>query len=214
VNETTMSETRDRAAGGPSVAGIVLAAGKSSRLGRPKQLLQLDGQPILDIVLANAGRSLLANVILVLGGDADRIAAAIDDHGQQLIINPDFAEGQSTSLHKGIAAIGESAAGAIVLLGDQPQVTPQIIDRLVAAFHESGSDIVQPVYGGSPGNPVIFRRTVFPELLAITGDRGARDVIQQKRDAVLRVPFPDLSVPLDVDTDEDYARLQAAWAYR
>ncbi len=117
--------------------------------------------------------------------------SAISEHGQQLIINPDFAEGQSTSLHKGIAAIGEAAAGAIVLLGDQPQVTPQIIDRLVTAFHASGSDIVQPVYSGTPGNPVIFRRTVFPELLKITGDRGARDVIQQKRDAVLRVPFPN-----------------------
>ena len=70
------------------------------------------------------------------------------------------------------------------------------------------------MYSGTPGNPVVFRRTVFPELLAITGDRGARDVIQQKRDAVLRVPFPDLSVPLDVDTDEDYARLQEVWAER
>lgn len=204
----------DPATGATPVAGIVLAAGQSRRLGRPKQLLHLDGRPILDIVLQSASRSRLAELYLVLGNEADRIAAAVGDYNQRVDINPNFAEGQSTSLRCGIAALDEGVAGAMVLLGDQPQVTADIIDRLLAAFTESGAEIVQPVYSGTPGNPVVFRRTVFPELLAITGDRGARDVILQKRDAVHRVPFPDLSVPLDVDTDEDYARLQAVWAKR
>jgi molybdenum cofactor cytidylyltransferase len=193
------------------VAGVVLAAGQSRRLGRPKQLLQLGGRPILDIVLQNASESLLASVHLVLGSEAERISAAVGDHGQQVVINPEYAQGQSTSLRSGIAALDKEIAGALVLLGDQPQVTPAVINRLIAAFAESRAEIVQPVYGGTPGNPVLFRRSVFPELRAITGDRGARDVIQQKRDAVHRIPFPDLSVPLDVDTVEDYARLKAAW---
>ena len=203
MNDPVSSESRERATGELPVAGIILAAGQSRRLGRPKQLLQLDSRPILEIVLDNARRSSLERVVLVLGSEADRIAAAIGDHGQQIVFNPDFADGQSTSLRHGIGAIGESAAGAIVLLGDQPQVTPEIINRLIAAFRESVADIVQPVYSGTPGNPVVFRRTVFPELLGITGDRGARDVIQQKRDAVLRVPIPGLPVQLEVDTDED-----------
>lgn len=212
MNSPSPSALTNPASGVAPVAGIVLAAGQSRRLGRPKQLLRLDGRPILDIVLQNASQSRLAELYLVLGNEADRIAAAIGDHGQRVVINPNFAEGQSTSLRSGIAALDADFAGAMVLLGDQPQVTVRIIDRLVSAFTESGAEIVQPVFSDTPGNPVVFRRTVFPELLAITGDRGARDVIKQKRDAVFRVPFPDLAVPLDVDTDEDYARLQAVWA--
>jgi molybdenum cofactor cytidylyltransferase len=200
--------------GNGGVAGIVLAAGQSRRLGRPKQLLELDGRPILDIVLQNASESLLTSVLLVLGSEADRISATVGNHGQQVVINPDYAQGQSTSLRRGIAALGNDVAGALVLLGDQPHVAPAVINRLIAAFADSGAEIVQPVYGGTPGNPVLFRRSAFPELLEITGDRGAREVIKQKRDAVHRVPFPDLSVPLDVDTDEDYRRLRAAWPER
>lgn len=214
LSDRNPSRTELDSFGATRVAGIVLAAGQSIRLGRPKQLLELDGRPLLDIVLQNASESLLTSVLLVLGNKADAIAAAVGDHGQRVVINPDFAQGQSTSLRSGISALDEDVAGVLVLLGDQPQVTPAIIDRLVSTFSDSGAEIVQPVYGGTPGNPVLFHRSLLPELIAISGDKGARDVIQQKRDAVHRVPFPDLSVPLDVDTDEDYARLQAAWSER
>lgn len=196
------------------VSGVVLAAGRSTRLGRPKQLLELDGRPILDIVLDHAFRSGLSEIILVLGSDADRIAAALGSHGQRIVINPDFAAGQSTSLRAGIAAVAAESSAAVILLGDQPQVTPDIIDALIATYDADDAEIVMPSYGGLPGNPVLFRRTVFPELLAITGDRGARDIIKARRDAVIHVPFPNLSPPLDVDTEADYAILRAAWASR
>lgn len=193
------------------VDGIILAAGASRRLGRPKQLLELDGRPILDIVVEHAKLSRLRNVYLVLGSNADRISAAISDHDQRTVVNHDYAAGQSTSLLAGILNLPRDTAAALVLLGDQPQVTPAIIDRLIAASETDDASIIMPSYGGTPGNPVLFRRAVFPALLAITGDRGARDVIKARRDSVTMVPFPDMSPPLDVDIDDDYATLQRAW---
>lgn len=194
------------------VDGIILAAGASRRLGRPKQLLELDGRRILDIVLHHAKLSRLRNIYLVLGSNADRISAAVSDHGQRTVVNHDFAAGQSTSLLAGMLCLPQDTAAALVLLGDQPQVTPTIIDRLIVASETDAASIIMPSYGGTPGNPVLFRRAVFPALLAITGDRGARDVINARRDSVTTVPFPTMSPPLDVDTEDDYATLQRAWA--
>lgn len=196
------------------VVGVILAAGGSRRLGRPKQLLELDGRPILDIVLGHAARSRLESIVLVLGSGAERIVPALQDRGQRVVINPDYASGQSTSLRAGITALPEHALAVLVLLGDQPEVTSDTIDRLVASMETHSAEIVMPSYAGIPGNPVLFRRSVFPELIEISGDRGARDVINAKRDAVAHIPFPDLSPPLDVDTEEDYDRLKEAWARR
>ncbi len=194
------------------VAGIILAAGESSRLGRPKQLLELDGRAILDIVLANARTSHLGQLVLILGHEANHIAASMDTHDIDVVVNPDFALGQSTSLRAGLLALDDQVDAALVLLGDQPQVSAATIDALVTASKANPATIVQPLYGGVPGNPALFKRPSFVELLAIDGDRGARDVIRRKGDAVLRVPFPGLTPPLDVDTVEDYAVLRAAWA--
>ena len=123
-------------------------------------------------------------------------------------------KGKAPRCNTALARSVKSVAGAIVLLGDQPQVTPEVINRLHRGIPESAQRSFSRSTAELPAIRSCSARTVFSELLAITGDRGARDVIQQKRDAVLRVPFPDLPVPLDVDTDEDYARLQAAWSAR
>lgn len=196
------------------VAGIVLAAGRSTRLGRPKQLLDLGGRPLLRRTLDNALASSLDQVLLVLGHRADEIAAALGDHPARAIVNPEYAEGQATSVVAGVAALPSDIVGAMLLLGDQPGITPEIIDALLAAWRATPGPIAAPVYGGTIGNPILFRRDLFPDLLRLTGDRGARAIVRARSDDVLRVPVPKESPPPDVDTEEDYAALLASWNAR
>ena len=195
----------------PFVSGLILAAGRSSRLGRPKQLLPLAGRPILAHVLDNAAAAGLAEVVLVLGHDAVRIGAAVGDRGQRVVVNPDFADGQSTSLRAGLAALDPAAAAVVVLLGDQPQVGPAVVDALIDAFRGGGGPIVVPCYGGRRGNPILFARGLFPELARVVGDEGARGVVRARAPEVVKVPVGGGPPPADVDTEEDYAALLAAW---
>jgi len=197
---------------GPSVSGVVLAAGGSTRLGRPKQLLSLGGEPLLRHTVRRALAARLGEVVLVLGHRAAEVGAAVGELGQRTVVNPDWSSGQSASLRAGVAAVDPRAAAAVFLLGDQPQVGPATLDALVAAFVRSAAPIVQPLYGGEPGNPVLIARPLFPELLAVAGDRGARDVVRAHREEAVRVPVGDGPPPGDVDTEEDYRALIAAWA--
>lgn len=196
------------------VSGLILAAGRSSRLGRPKQLLELGGTPVLVHVLANARAAGLDEIVLVLGHEADAIRAAIAPHldGVRVVVNPDFAHGQSTSLHAGLHAVAAESAAAIILLGDQPQVGPEVIRALATAYRETTAPVVLPSYGGTTANPVLLARALFPEVFTITGDQGARDVVRAHlRDAQV-VTFPDRQPPTDIDTEEDYAALRHSWA--
>ena len=193
------------------IAVVILAAGRSSRLGRPKQLLDLGGEPLLRHTVRHALAAPVDEVVLVLGNAADEVGAAVGELGQRTVLNPAFAEGQSTSLRAGIVALGPEVEAAVLMLGDQPTVGPEIVAALVARFREGGAPIVQPVYGGVPANPVLIARELFPELLAVTGDEGARSVIRAHAAAVARVVVSDGQAPGDVDTEEDYAALLAAW---
>ena len=123
--------------------------------------------------------------------------------------NADYAAGQSTSLRAGIAALGSEADAAMVLLGDQPFVSAAIVERLVAEWRASRAPIVAPVYAGQRGNPVLFTRTVFPELLAVQGDQGARAVLAADQSRIRLIPFEDPRPLADIDTQEDYKRLRA-----
>lgn len=194
----------------PAVSIVVLAAGTSSRLGRPKQLLELGGEPLLRHTIRHALASSAAEVVLVLGNRAEEIATAIGDFGQPVVVNPSFAEGQSTSLVAGVRAIDPKADALIVMLGDQPTVGPDLLRRLIDRFRETGAPIVQPRYEGTPGNPVLFRGDLFPELLTVAGDRGARDIIRRRASDVSYIDAGQ-AMPPDVDSEEDYARLVAAW---
>ena len=197
------------------VAGVVLAAGRSARLGRPKQLLDLGGRPVLVHVLANARAAALDDLILVLGHEAQRIRATIasDLAGVQVVDNPRYTAGQSTSLHTGLRAVATESDAAVVLLGDQPQVGPDVIDALIAMFRETGAPIVMPSYGGVPANPVLIARSLFPEVLAVAGDQGAREVVRAHRADTAFVPFPDRRPPADIDTEADYESLRQSWPH-
>jgi molybdenum cofactor cytidylyltransferase len=193
------------------ISGVVLAAGGSSRLGRPKQLLPLGGAPLLTHVLRHAAASRLDDVVLVLGHDAEEIAEAVGEWGQRIAVNPDFAAGQSTSLKIGLSAVPPDAEAVLVLLGDQPEIGADIIDAVIDAFRHGDRPIVAPTYGGTIGNPILFRRDCFPALARLTGDKGARRLIRARPDDVLRVPVRDAPPPADIDTEADYAALLTRW---
>jgi molybdenum cofactor cytidylyltransferase len=193
------------------IAGVVLAAGRSSRLGRPKQLLPLAGVPILGHVLSNAAASALDEVVLVLGHEAAAIAAAVGVRGPRIVVNPDHAAGQSSSLRVGLAAVAPDAEAVVFLLGDQPGVAPATIDAVIAGYRATGGPIVVPAYGGRWGNPILFARPLFPELAGVEGDEGARGVVRAHAAEAVVVAAGEGPPPGDVDTEEDYAALLATW---
>jgi molybdenum cofactor cytidylyltransferase len=193
------------------LSGVILAAGASTRMGRPKQLLPLAGQPILQHVLEAAASSCLHEIILVLGYQAQDIEAALQPPSVpalRVVVNPNYTFGQSTSLRCGLHATDPRAAAAVVLLGDQPHVTGALIDRLAAAFATAAVPVARPVYTDRhgnrlPGHPVFLARRIWPEVEQLHGDQGARALLSAHPDWVLEIPLEG-DRPADIDTWEDY----------
>jgi molybdenum cofactor cytidylyltransferase len=193
------------------IAGIVLAAGRSSRLGRPKQLLPLHGEPLIRHTLRRVLSSSLDQVILVVGHEAEQVREAVAGLPVACVFNPDAAAGQSTSVHAGLAALSPETEAAVFILGDQPGIDPEVIDALMATWRATRPPVVAPLYEDRMGNPVLFDRRVFAELAALEGDSGARPVVRAYHDSgeLRLVPVAGLAPP-DVDTEADYAALIAA----
>jgi len=192
----------------PVISGILLAGGTSSRLGRPKQLMELGGRPVLQHVVDAAAAAGLDELVVVLGHRAEDVAAALTlPATARAVVNPDYATGQASSMRTGLAAASPSSEAALLLLGDQPAMRPADIRAVVAAYRAGAGPVVQGSYRGTPGHPVLFDRSVWPDLLAVEGDRGARDVLKAHPDWVVRVDL-DADLPADLDTMEDYERMK------
>jgi molybdenum cofactor cytidylyltransferase len=193
------------------IAAVVLAAGRSTRMaGTNKLTAKLDGKPLVRIAAEQALASRAATVIVVTGHDRERVEAALAGLPVRLVHNPDFAQGLGTSLRAGIAAVPAEADAAVVCLGDMPQVDAALIDRLIAAFApDRGALAVVPTIGGQRGNPVLWSRRFFPDLMAIEGDIGARQLIGRYGEAVAEVPVTGGAALFDVDTPEALAGLKA-----
>lgn len=189
------------------IAGILLAAGTASRLGKTKQLLPFRGSTLLGRTMENAAASDLDELVVVLGHDADRIMQSLDFSGMKTVINKDYSKGQSTSLIKGLDAVSPSCAGALFILADQPLVTPDMINRLIRAFQASEAPLVIPFYRDRRGNPVLVARSLFPRLLSLSADTGARALFDEYKASILRVEFETDAVLVDVDTAQDYEAL-------
>lgn len=198
----------------PQVALIVLAAGRSSRMAPHHKLLLPDrqGRPMIARLVDNLLASEARPLIVVLGHRAEEVKAALAGRPVEFTLAPDYGEGLAASLRAGIRAVPETAAAAIVCLGDMPLITARIIERLIETYDpDEGRRIVVPVRGGRQGNPILWDRRFFPEILALRGDGGARSLIARHLEEVAEVEIEDEAIFRDFDTVESLAELPARY---
>lgn len=189
-------------------AAIVLAAGGSTRMGEAKQVLEVDGAPLVRRAAAAALDAGCAPVAVVLGGRAAQVVAALRGLGVVVVVNPDWQRGIGSSIAIGIACVERSDAGAaLVTLADQPLVGPATLRRLLAARHHARQPIAASRYAGTIGVPASFARAFFPLLRDLDGAQGCKPLLRAHASEVVLVDCPEAE--LDVDTPEDYARLLA-----
>jgi molybdenum cofactor cytidylyltransferase len=192
---------------GRNIAAVILAAGRSTRMGGPNKLLaELNGKPLVRIATEQAIASKASDVIVVTGHQAAEVETALAGLKVKFVRNPDFAAGIASSVKAGIAAVPQKADGAVVCLGDMPLIEAGLIDRLIDAFApDRGQLIVVPVSDNRRGNPVLWSRRFFDELMTLDGDVGARHLIAKHSEAVAEVAAEGHGAFLDIDTPEALA---------
>jgi len=188
------------------VTAIVLAAGGSSRFGSPKQLLPWKGKTLLEHTVDTVLESSVSQVVVVLGHRAERIGAVLGQRPLEVVVNDAWASGQSSSARAGLQALSETCDACLFVLADQPNLKSALIDDVLARYRRTLAPIVAPVHRGRRGNPVLFSRALFPELVEMSGDQGGRQVMERHEDQVETVEVSDRSQFLDIDTVEDYDR--------
>ena len=196
--------TKTETEGNHNVAAIVLAAGRSTRMGGPNKLLaELSGKKLVRIAAEQALASKASEVIVVTGHQGELVERALEGLKVKFVRNPDFANGLASSVKAGIAAVSANADGAVISLGDMPLIDAGLIDRLIDAFApDRGHLIAVPVAGGRRGNPVLWSRRFFKELMTLDGDIGARHLIARHAEAVAEVPVEGDGPFLDIDTPQ------------
>lgn len=191
------------------IAGVVLAAGASRRFadgrGVQKLVASAAGKPVIRWTVERLLAARIDEVVVVTGHEREAVRGALASLRVRVVDNPHFTRGLGASLEAGIAALPAAVTGAIIALGDQPTVSTAVINTLIDAWHDRRMPIVAPLYRGLRGNPVLFAASLFPELRAVGGDHGARDIITRSPDRVTLVDV-DADMPLDVD---DRASLDA-----
>jgi molybdenum cofactor cytidylyltransferase len=190
-----------------SVSGLVLAAGGSSRLGQPKQLLPYDGTTLLGRVLDNAHACGFDQLVVALGGYADVIRSRVDLTGADVVVNEDYEDGCSSSIAASLPTVDPRCEILVLMLGDQPGVTPTSVRTLLARRH--GALVAVSRYDDGIGHPFAFAREMFGDLAALHGDKGVWKLIEQRGGEVMEVRQHG-RIPPDVDTWEDYEGLAAA----
>lgn len=198
--------------GGPQgtdgTALLIVAAGRSARLGRPKQLLSLEGELLLQHSVRVAKEASLGPVVLVLGAHADEVQAGIDSNGVDVVKNSEWSEGMAASIRAGIGHVQTAyphVQAVILMVCDQPLVSANLLLELHEAHQRTGKPIITCSYADTFGPPTLFHQTMFIELLQLTGDVGARSILKAHADNVEAIAFPEGAV--DVDTDADYQNL-------
>jgi CTP:molybdopterin cytidylyltransferase MocA len=191
------------------VLAVVLAAGGSTRMGRPKQLAELEGRPLLAHVLAAVGGAPVDRVMVALGGASDEVLERVDLGRAEPLVVEGWAAGMGHVLASTLAQAGDGWEAVVVVLGDQPLVPGEAVARLVEAWRSGAGPAVTATYGGRPGHPKLFDRSLLPGLLRLTGDTGARDLVAAHPDWVAQVEAGDLGSDADVDVEADLDRVGA-----
>lgn len=197
-----------QAADVPALHAVVLAAGASSRFGSPKQLVRIQGRPLLHRAVANAVEVAGHAVTVVLGAHAAELAPLLGHSPATIVVNRDWAEGIASSIRAALARLPASCEGVLLTLADQAAVTADDLKRLAAAWRRQPLAIAAARYEATLGVPAIFPRADFPALAELRGDRGARDILRRCRDRVVGIELANAGV--DIDTPEDLLRLPAA----
>jgi molybdenum cofactor cytidylyltransferase len=188
------------------IAGVILAAGGSSRFGEPKQLLDWHGKPLVRHIADLAQEAGLSPVVVVTGADHDTVSEALSDSQVEVACNPGWASGQSSSVRTGIESVPGDVGGVLFLLVDQPLIPVELIHKLLQQHHRNPAAIIMPVFDGKAGNPVLFDRQVFHDLSQLGGDVGGRALFEKFPPR--QVKWEDKSTQEDIDTPEDYQRIR------
>jgi molybdenum cofactor cytidylyltransferase len=191
------------------IAGIVLAAGTSSRMGRNKMLFELNGESVLRGAVQRALAGGLSPLVVVLGHESDKAYKEIEDLPCQWALNPLYEEGINTSLKSGILTVKHEprVAGAMVLLADMPFVTPEMIAAMIDRYRKSDAPLVISDYEGVNAPPMLYDRSLFNELLMMTGEGCGRQVVKRHKEEAEVLPWP-VAALADIDVPEDYERMQ------
>ncbi len=192
----------------PSLHAIVLAAGSSSRFGSPKQLVRVDGRPLLHAAVSRAVEVAGHAVSVVLGAHAADLAPLLRHSAASIVINRDWSEGMASSIRAGVSRLPGSCGGVMLVLADQAAVTAEDLRRLAMNWRRQPDYIVAAQYGATLGAPAIFPASRFRDLVELRGDRGAQSLFKRNPDRVIRVPMDSASI--DIDTPEDLLRLDPA----
>ncbi len=194
-----------------TITALVLAAGRSTRMGSNKLLEFLGDRPLLHHTVEAALRSKANPVFVVTGHQDEAIRSTLSACDVCFVANPDYAKGLSTSLKAGIAALPSSCQGVIVLLGDMPLIESSLIDRIIKTFQSSpDASAVVPTYQGEWGNPVLIARRLFDDVQSLEGDAGARKLLMSHRDEVIESPVETSSILMDLDTPEALAKARGS----
>jgi molybdenum cofactor cytidylyltransferase len=188
------------------IIAVVLSAGESSRMGRPKALLPIEGQRFIERIIRVIGKSRVGRTIVVLGHHAAQLRGQIEHLPVEVVINPDYQSGQLSSLQAAIRYIknDDRCDGMLVHLVDHPFIDTALVDALIQGFYQTRGLIVVPRYRGKRGHPVIFSRDLFEELLNAPPDQGAKAVVNAHRRETLEIEWQDEGITLDIDTPELY----------
>jgi molybdenum cofactor cytidylyltransferase len=192
-----------------AVAGVVLAAGTSSRMGQNKLFLQVEGEPLVRRVVGRAARAGFDPLIVVVGHEADLVRRALDGIPYRPVVNPDYERGVNSSLRAGIQAASETQArAAVVVLADMPFVTTAMMERLIDSYRSSDAPLVISDYGGVNAPPMLYDRSLFGELAVSEGQGCGKHVVKRHRDEAASVSWPEEALT-DLDAPEDYERVKA-----
>src|SRR6266516_5734898 len=191
----------------PCIAGVILAAGASRRMGKNKMLLALEGESLIRRAAKRALGAGLSPVVVVIGHEAERLRAELKDLPLEFAVSPDYTGPTSGSLHQGLNALGPDVDAVVVMLGDMVRVSAETVAMLVAAARGTEAPLVVSRYGDVTAPPLLFRRALFGELLAWSGEGCGKTVVQRHRDEAVYLDWPAQALA-DVDTPEDFAAAQ------